>query len=156
MPKTRTQEVARLHGLVGRTIDRVHVEAHAFKGVVDPGPPIRLYLRLSETEYVCIGCGADGESLYWDESLPEPVDMEESGEIVIADRTNQPPWFQVNSRTVESVAVMRSPEGGAIEGIKLEFGDGRRVLVVNNGDEFWIDDEYPPGTSQNDWAVELC
>jgi hypothetical protein len=127
---------------IGRPLRKVIASVHFFGGRLDD-EPIHLWLSFEDLALFRLFGASDGWHLEVDRTLPEPTDMEESGEIVLVDVSNRTIFSQMIGRKLEGAWYVESPAGETI-GIRFDFGLSLRPAVIIWGDELRIVDTYPP------------
>lgn len=138
-----TSEMRRaLAEVIGRPLRKVIASVHFFEGRLDDGP-LCLWLSFEDLTSFRLFGASDGWHLGIDRALPEPIDMEESGEIILADVSNRTMFGQMVGRELKRAWLVESPAGEVI-GVRFDFGVALEPIVINWGDELRIVGDYPP------------
>jgi hypothetical protein len=97
-----------------------------------------------------LASAADGWSIQADDTPPEPIDLQESGEIILRDISRKSVFQRALGRALQSAwSVQSSPTGEAI-GIRFDFGQSITPCVLNWGDELYIAEQYPADARKNE------
>ena len=120
---------------------KVIASIHFFEGRCDD-EPVELWLSFESLALFRLSGASDGWRLEVDETTPEPVDMEESGEIILGDMSNKTMFDSMVGRELKGVWIVESPAEEII-GVRFDFGLPTRPVVINWGDELRIAADYP-------------
>lgn len=143
-----SDEVSRMMGeAIGHRLMKVAASAHLFEGEMD-GAPINLWLFFEDLAPLRVFGAADGWRLSFDRILPEPFDMDESGEVVVSDVSAKTPLGAVIGRKLEGAWLMKY--SGAVVGIRFDFGLPSKPLILNHDDELLVLDDYPSDAGMED------
>lgn len=134
------QEFARA---IGHTLQKVVASIYFFEEKMFNDSLMCLWLYFENLSVLHVFGSPDGWHIQVDNMLPEPIDMGESGEIVIRDISRKSIFQQMLGRTLQAVWTVDSPSERDIIGIRLDFGLPVKPLVLNWGDELHITTEYP-------------
>lgn len=114
----------------------VQAEVYFFKGEFFKNTPVHLALKtLNQVSYKRFGCAPDGEGILIDKENLEPVDMQESGEIVVCDISNMDPWNKVIRRKIIKPFLIGNKKENRVLGISFYFENGMSIYIMNWGDE---------------------
>lgn len=127
---------------IGQPLRKVIASVHLFQRELD-NEPMHLWLSFGDLALFRFFGASDGWRLGVDRTLPEPVDMGESGDIILVDLSNKTPFAPLIGRELEGAWLAESP-AGEITGVRFDFGCSLRPIVLNWGDELRIVDDYPP------------
>lgn len=136
-----TQRV--LAGAIGRPLRKVIAAVHVFEGERKDEEPLHLWLSLEGSALIRLFGASDGEHLFADRKPPEPVDMQEYGEVILTDVSRSTAFGDVIGRKLEGAWLVESPPGEVV-GLRFDFGLALRPVVFNRGDELYVVDDYPP------------
>ena len=148
----RSRLTALLQDAVGHSLSGCVAALHLFEESIDRSP-VYLWLEFENLQAIRFSGSSDGNEVLADTQPPEPVDMEESGEIIIADLSNTPVISSNIGKQLVSVRLVGAATGHVI-GVKLEFDSTEGFYVLNWGDEILIKEELPPD-SEKDLAENL-
>lgn len=129
----------------GQVLTAVWASVHLFDGEMNWDKPGHLMLQFEARAPLTFKCASDGETLRIERTIPEPVDMQESGQFVIADFSARAPWANVTSRRLmhaESLVSHYFGSGTEI-GLALIFEGEQPVFIFNLGDDLWTFNTWP-------------
>lgn len=126
----------------GRVLNAVWASVHLFEETVTWEKPGRLTLQFDEIEPLTFRCASDGETLVIERANPEPFDMQEWGQFVVADFSARTPWSGVVSSRLVHVERLFSDyfEKPGEVGLELVFDNERTVFLLNLGDDLKVFD----------------
>lgn len=126
---------------IGRPLRKVIASVHFFEGRLN-SEPVHVWLSFEGLTIFRLSGATDGWGVEIDEAIPEPVDMEESGEFLLADVSNKTEFGSMVGRELNGVWLVESPVE-EIVGVRFDFGLPTGPVVFNWGDELRIADDYP-------------
>lgn len=118
------------------------------------GEPVHLWLSFEGLDLLRLSGASDGWHLNVDGTPPQPVDMGESGEIVLVDASAKTVLEPMVGQTLRRMWLVKSPEGEMI-GVRLDFGLPVKPIIVNWGDEIHVVDHYPPEVVREGGILEV-
>ncbi len=127
---------------IGRPLRKVIASVHLFEGKLDD-EPLAIWLSFEGLGWIHLAGASDGWRLAVDGTLPEPADMEESGEIVVVDLSNKTVFRQMAGKELKGAWLMESPAGEPT-GVRFDFGLRTRPVIINRDDELRIAADYSP------------
>lgn len=122
-------------------LEAVTAAVFVFEGKMMKDKPLHLALHFEGGISFSLHADSDGESLRVDHAALVPVDMEESGEIVIVDFSRSLPWKSAVGRSLVQATEVQS--AGYTIGLELGFDGGTAAYVFNWGDDIWVVDAWP-------------
>ena len=143
MTPTKYSLQEKLGKAIGHTLRKIGASVHLFglEGLSDA--PLCLWFFFEALPVFRLTGAPDGWSLQVDDILPEPVDLGESGEIVLRDISHRSIFGKVVGKDLRSVWSVQSPPQGKIIGMRFDFGQPVRPLILNWGDELYMTEQYP-------------
>jgi len=139
---------------VGQRLQKVFGSIQVFEEKIEREPPISLWFSFDGLLLFRLYAASDGWQLGVDESRPEPIDMGESGEIMICDLSNKPVFAPMIGKELRAAWTIESKSETGVVGIRLDFSLSLRPVVLNWGDELYVSEEYP-SDSKPDELVEI-
>jgi hypothetical protein len=107
------------------------------------GAPDSLWLQFADRSLFRLFGAPDGWHLQVDTRDPCELDLGNSGRIVIRDLPKESPLHEAIGHTLERAwTVVSKPDGGII-GVRMDFGQQKRPIILNWGDELYVSDQYP-------------
>jgi len=135
---------------VGHPLRKVVASVQVFEEAILREAPLCLWLFFEGLPGLRLVGSSDGWHVETDETPPEPVDMGESGEIVVRDISRKSIFQQGLGRVLEGAWAIASSPGGEIIGVRFDFGLPRKPIILNWGDELYIADTYPPDAKEEE------
>lgn len=121
---------------------RVVIGSYFFMdGVFDPNP-MHVWLHFMEHEAIRISGASDGEGLLIDTDMPSPASMGKYGEIVVRSMSENPYFGPCLHRSLLEASAIESPHGNII-GVRFDFGENQKPMILNWGDELVVAHDYP-------------
>ena len=139
---------------IGHKLRKIIASVHLFGSAGLSDAPLCLWLFFETLPVFRVTGAPDGWSLQVDDSLPEPVDLGESGEIVLRDISHRSIFGKVMGQDLRAVWLVQSPPQGKVIGIRFDFGQPVQPLVLNWGDELYMTEQYP-GDARDDEFQEV-
>jgi hypothetical protein len=140
-PQKKLQE--KLGQAIGHKLRKIAASVHLFGLDGRNDAPLDLWFFFDTLPVFCLTGASDGWSIQIDDILPEPVDMGESGEIVLCDISRRSIFGKVVGKALRSVWSVQSPPQGEVIGVRFDFGAPVKPLVLNWGDELYVAEHYP-------------
>ena len=128
---------------IGHKLRKVVASVHVFGAEALSDAPLCLWFFFEALPVVRLSGAPDGWSIQADDTLPEPIDMEESGEIILRDVSRRSIFQQGLERNLQAVWLVQLSHTGETICIRFDFGQPIRPLVLNWGDELYIAKDYP-------------
>jgi hypothetical protein len=82
--------------------------------------------------------------------LPEPVDLGESGEIILCDLSQRSIFGPCTGHALRAIWSVHSPLQGEMIGVRFDFGQAVQPLVLNWGDELYVAEHYPADAREDE------
>ena len=120
---------------VGTTIEQVTAMQHRSRDGTHTGY-IRISLKCSGIPALALALGGDGESVVVDDEDFFAVDLEEFGQLEIANLNDHPLFVKVVGRIINEIELMKY--GEVVSGIVIHSSSGNKLQIENCGDEFCI------------------
>jgi hypothetical protein len=117
---------------VGKKLSAVRAEVFRLEGKLARNP-LKLELDFG-VESVVLRCASDGATLSVTSDPLASADMDESGEILVADWSGRRPFARVLGRVLDDVQAIYDRSDRTVIGVMLRFGD-EQLDIVNLGDE---------------------
>ncbi len=151
MTPTKYSLQEKLGKAIGHTLRKIGASVHLFglEGLSDA--PLCLWFFFEALPVFRLTGAPDGWSLQIDDILPEPVDLGDSGEIVLRDISHRSIFGKVMGKDLRSVRLAQSPLQGEIIGMRFDFGQPVQPLVLNWGDELYMTEQYPDEARDNEY-----
>lgn len=125
-----------LRGYLGQRLISVEAEIYFFNGQFFKNTPLHLVLNVIEpVNYQRIGGASDGDTILIDNKKLKPVNMQESGEVMVCDISNLDPWNKVIKKMINKVFLVGNKENQRFIGLGFGFENGVSIYVMNWGDE---------------------
>lgn len=128
--------------IIGSVLLKAIGALHYFEGSFATVPEY-LTLKFEGKGALTISCEADGERIQVNRELIEPIDMQESGEMVLCDLTRKSPFSKFFGKPVVQIFELISINANKLIGLRLEFIHQSSLVVLNWGDELLISDQFP-------------
>lgn len=128
---------------IGRKLRKVVASVHVVGAEAPDNAPLCLWFFFDPLPVVRLSGAPDGWSIQTDDTLPEPFDLEESGEIILRDVSHKSIFRKALGRTLRAVWSVQSSPAEEIIGMRFDFGPSSKPLVLNWGDELYIGETYP-------------
>lgn len=128
---------------IGHTLRKIVAAIHVFDVAALCDTPLCLWLFFDTLPGLRLSGAADGWSIQADDTPPEPIDIEESGEIILRDMSRKSTFQRALGRTLHSAWLVQSSPSGEVIGIRFDFGQSITPCVLNWGDELYIAEQYP-------------
>ena len=150
MKRAKNPLQARFGKAIGHTLRKLVASVHVFDAAAPCDVPLCLWLFFDTLPGVRLSGAADGWSIQADDTPPEPIDLEESGEIILRDVSRKSVFQRALGRALQAAwSVQSFPTGEAI-GIRFDFGQSITPCVLNWGDELYIAEHYPADAQKNE------
>lgn len=133
---------------ISRRLRKVIASVHLFEERLDDAP-VHLWLSFEDLALIRLSGASNGWHLEIDKILPEPTDMEESGEIILVDLSNKTAFRRMVGEELKGAWFVESPAGEII-GSRFDFGLSLKPIVINWGDELCIVEDYPPDAREEE------
>jgi hypothetical protein len=141
---------AELGQAIGHKLRKIVASMHLFGLEGRSDAPLDLWFFFETLPVFHLTGASDGWSLQIDDILPEPVDMGESGEIVRCDISQRSIFGKVRGKALRSVWSVQSPPQGPVIGVRFDFGEPVKPLVLNWGDELYVAEHYPDNAGDDE------
>ena len=142
---------ARFGKAIGYTLRKIVASVHVFDtAALCCDVPLCLWLCFDRLPGVRLSGAADGWSIQADDTPPEPIDLEESGEIILRDVSRKSVFQRALGRDLQAAWSVQSAPTGDVIGIRFDFGQSITPCVLNWGDELYIAEHYPADASQHE------
>ena len=135
---------------VGHSLRKVVASVHIFGEERLSDAPLCLWLFFESLPGVRLFGASDGWHMEADDTPPEPVDMGDSGEIVLRDISRKSIFRQVLEQALRGAWTVESAREGGVIGVRFDFGMPLKPLVLNWGDELYIGSKYPPDAKEEE------
>ena len=133
---------------IGHPLQKVIASVHLIDRETLSDVPLCLWLFFERVPGLRLRGSADGWHLEADEALPDPVDMGESGGIVLRDISRTSIFRQMLGKKLQGAWAVESAPEGEVVGMRFDFGLPITPIVLNWGDELYIGDTYPPDADE--------
>ena len=143
MNLTKDPFQARFGKAIGHTLRKIVASVHVFDTAALCDVPVCLWLFFDTLPGLRLSGAADGWSIQADGTPPEPIDLEESGEIILCDLSRKSVFQRALGRVLQSAWSVHSSPTGEVIGIRFDFGQSITPCVLNWGDELYIAEHYP-------------
>src|SRR5215831_2358381 len=134
---------ARFGKAIGHTLRKIVASVHIFNAEALCDVPLCLWLFFDTLPAMRLSGAAGGWSLQADDVPPEPIDLEESGEIILRDVSHKSAFQSALGRALQSAWSVHSSPTGEVIGIRFDFGQSITPCVLNWGDELYVAEHYP-------------
>ena len=134
---------ARCGKAIGHTLRKIIASVHVFNAELLCDAPVCLWLFFDTLPGLRLSGAADGWSIQADDTPPEPMDLEESGEIILRDVSRKSVFQRALGRALQSAWLVQSSPTGEVLGVRFDFGQSITPCVLNWGDELYIAEHYP-------------
>ena len=141
---------ARFGKALGHTLRKIVASVHVFDTAARCDVPLCLWLFFDTLPGLRLSGAADGWSIQADDTPPEPIDLEESGEIILRDVSRKSVFQRALGRALQSAWSVQSSPTGEVIGIHFDFGQSITPCVLNWGDELYIAEQYPADAKKNE------
>jgi hypothetical protein len=142
---------ARFGKAIGQTLRKIVASIHVFDtAALGCDVPLCLWLFFDTLPGVRLSGAADGWSIQADDTPPEPIDLEESGEIILRDVSRTSVFQRALGRALQAAWSVQSFPTGEVIGIRFDFGQSITPCVLNWGDELYIAEQYPADAQKNE------
>ncbi len=141
---------ARFGKAIGHTLRKIVASVHVFGTVAPCDVPVYLWLFFDTLPGLRLSGAADGWSIQADDIPPEPIDLEESGEIILRDVSRKSPFQRALGRALQSAWSVHSSPTGEVIGIRFDFGQSITPCVLHWGDELYIAERYPADAKEDE------
>jgi len=135
---------------IGHPLRKLVAAVHVFDTAVLCDVPLCLWLFFDTLPGLRLSGAADGWSIQADDTPPEPIDLEESGEIILRDVSRKSVFQRALGRALQSAWSVQSSPTGEVIGIHFDFGQSITPCVLNWGDELYIAEQYPADAKKNE------
>ena len=143
MTRAESTLQARFGKAIGHTLCKVIASMHMFDAKALSDIPLCLWLFFETLPGLRLSGVADGWSIQADDTPPEPIDLGESGEIILRDMSRKSVFQRALGRDLQAVWAVQSAPTGEVIGIRFDFGHSITPCVLNWGDELYIAEHYP-------------
>jgi hypothetical protein len=141
---------ARFGKAIGHTLRKIIASVHVFDTAALCDVPLCLWLFFDTLPALCLSSAADGWSIQADDTPPEPLDLQESGEIILRDVSRKSVFQRALGRALQAAWSVQSSPTGEVIGIRFDFGQSITLCVLNWGDELYIAEQYPADAKKNE------
>jgi hypothetical protein len=141
---------ARFGKAIGHTLRKIVASVHIFDTAVLCDVPLCLWLFFDTLPGLRLSGAADGWGIQADDTPPEPIDLEESGEIILRDVSRKSVFQRALGRALQSAWSVQASPTGEVIGIRFDFGESITPCVLNWGDELYIAEQYPADAKKNE------
>ena len=141
---------ARFGKAIGHTLRKIVASVHVCDTAALCDVPLCLWLFFDTLPGVRLSGAADGWSIQADDAPPEPIDLEESGEIILRDVSRKSVFQKALGRALQAAWSVQSSPNGEVIGIRFDFGQSITPCVLNWGDELYIAEQYPADAKKNE------
>ena len=141
---------AKIGKAIGHTLRKIVASVHVFDTATLCDVPVCLWLFFDTLPGLRLSGAADGWSIQADDTPPEPMDLEESGEIILRDVSRKSAFQTAVGRVLQSAWSVHSSPSGEVIGIRFDFGQSITPCVLNWGDELYIAEHYPADANQHE------
>ena len=138
--------------IIGLKLQKVVASVHIFGEETLSDVPLCVWLFFDNLPVVRLSGAPDGWGLQADETYPEPTDLEESGEIILRDVSRKSIFRIGLGRKVKAVWTIQSCPTGESFGLRFDFGQPIKPLILNWGDELYMGSTYPEDAQE----AEVC
>ncbi|MBI3329037.1 MAG: hypothetical protein HYZ81_20325 [Nitrospinae bacterium] len=140
MKNTIQQELTKA---IGHSLRKVVASIHVFTEETLNDAPLCLWLYFESLPGLRLFGSPDAWHIEGDETPPEPMDMGESGEIVLRDISGKSIFRQAIGKELKGAWTVESRPEGEVIGLRFDFGLPLKPIVLNWGDELYLADKYP-------------
>jgi len=141
---------ARFGRAIGHTLHKIVASVHVYDSKAWCDIPLCLWLFFDTLPGLRLSGAADGCSIQADDTPPEPMDLEESGEIILRDVSRKSVFQRALGRDLQAAWSVQSAPTGEVIGICFDFGQSITPCVLNWSDELYIGEHYPADASQDE------
>jgi len=141
---------ARFGKAIGHTLRKIIASVHVFDTTALCDVPLCLWLFFDTLPALRLSSAADGWSIQADDAPPEPIDLQESGEIILRDISRKSVFQRALGIALQSAWLVQSSPTGEVIGIRFDFGQSITPCVLNWGDELYIAEHYPADAKKNE------
>src|SRR6266567_3226606 len=141
---------ARFGKAIGHTLRKIVASVHVCNTKAWCDVPLCLWLFFDTLPGLRLYSAADGWSIQADDTPPEPIDLEESGEIILRDVSRKSVFQRALGRALQSAWSVHASPTGEVIGIRFDFGQSITPCVLNWGDELYIAEQYPADAKKNE------
>jgi hypothetical protein len=134
-------------GVIGHPLRKIVASVHVFEGSID-SEFLAVWFIFEDVPAIRLLGASDGEALIADNEPFEPVDMAESGEVVIADISNKTVFGNSIGKSLHKISRVESNKRTV--GVQFDFGESLKPLVLNWGDELYLGADLPAGSENED------
>jgi hypothetical protein len=150
MKRAKDPLQARFGNAIGHTLRKIVASVHVFDAAALCDVPLCLWLFFDTLPGLRLCGAADGWSIQADDTPPEPIDLQESGEIILRDVSRKSVFQRALGRALQAAWSVQSSPTGEVIGIRLDFGQSITPCVLNWGDELYIAEQYPADAKKNE------
>jgi hypothetical protein len=140
----------KLSKALGQKLRKVVASMHRLGAEGCSEAPLGLWLFFDTLPVFRLTGTPEGWGLQIDDTLPEPVDLGESGEIILCDLSQRSIFGQGIGHALRAVWSVHSPPQGAMIGVRFDFGQSVKPLVLNWGDELYMAEHYPADAREDE------
>ena len=115
--------------------------------------PISIWMQFAGVPRVRLFGKPDGWGIGLDEALPAEVDMGSAGRTVIREMAKVNPFLNCMESVLQGAAWFTSADSPEPVGVRLSFESGGGVLILNWGDELFVDSRPPRDAAPGDLVV---
>ena len=141
---------ARFGQAIGHALRKIVAAVHVFDTAALCDVPLCLWLFFDTLPGLRLSGAADGWSIQADDAPPEPIDLEESGEIILRDVSHKSAFQRALGRALQAAWSVQSFPAGEVIGIRFDFGPSITPCILNWGDELYIAEQYPADAKKNE------
>jgi hypothetical protein len=150
MKRTENPLQARFGKVIGHTLRKIVASVHVFDTTTLCDVPLCLWLFFDTLPALRLSGTADGWGIQADNTPPEPIDLQESGEIFLRDISHKSVFQKALGRALQSAWSMQASPTGEVIGIRFDFGQSITPYVLNWGDELYIAEHYPADANKDE------
>jgi len=135
---------------LGHTLRKIVGSMHRLGTEGRSDAPLCLWLFFETLPVFRLTGTSEGWGMQIDNTLPEPVDLGESGEIILCDISRSSIFGQGIGHALRAVWSVHSPPQGEMIGVRLDFGQSVKPLILNWGDELYVAEHYPADAREDE------
>ncbi len=128
--------------MIGRPLRQVAASMHMYERQIEESP-LSLWLYFDGLDPFRFFGTPDGWRIGIDQTQAAPVDMGESGEVVIRDISRRSVLSAGLDKILKVAWEVRARDSGQMIGVRFDFGLSFKPMILNWDDELHIADEYP-------------
>ena len=140
---------ARFGKAIGHTLRKIVASVHVFDTAALCDVPLCLWLFFDTLPGLRLSGAAEGWRIQADDTPPEPIDLEESGEIILRDVSRTSVFQSALGRDLQAAWSVQAVPTGEVIGMRFDFGQSITLCVLNWGDELYIAEHYPADTKED-------